>query len=85
MIIGVWATTPFTQGEFYVLFPATLAGVLGILDDLVDLRPWAKLTGQAGAALILLLLLPPPILAYSATGSERMRKDTFIYSGLQGP
>ncbi len=62
VILGVWATTPFTQGEFYVLFPATLAGILGILDDLVDLRPWVKLTGQAGAALILLLLLPPPIL-----------------------
>jgi UDP-N-acetylmuramyl pentapeptide phosphotransferase/UDP-N-acetylglucosamine-1-phosphate transferase len=62
VIAAVWSTTPFTQGEFYVLFPATLVGFLGVLDDLLDLRAWLKFVGQAGAALVLLFLLPPPIL-----------------------
>jgi UDP-N-acetylmuramyl pentapeptide phosphotransferase/UDP-N-acetylglucosamine-1-phosphate transferase len=62
VIAGVWATTPFTSGEIYVLLPATLAGFVGALDDLIDLRVWVKAAGQAMSALVLLLLLPPPIL-----------------------
>ena len=63
VIAGVWAATPFTEGELYILLPATLAGFVGVLDDLIGLRFWVKAAGQVVAALSLLFLLPPPILS----------------------
>jgi UDP-N-acetylmuramyl pentapeptide phosphotransferase/UDP-N-acetylglucosamine-1-phosphate transferase len=46
---------------FLFLATATLAGFIGVLDDLVDLKFWMKAVGQATAAFILLFLAPPPI------------------------
>jgi len=67
VIGGAWAASPITNGEIYILLPATIVGFVGALDDLLDLRAWVKFSGQAAAALILLFLLPPPIL--EAAGS----------------
>src|SRR3954452_3343922 len=61
VIAGVWATLPFMSLGFLFLATATLAGLVGILDDLVDLKFWMKAAGQATAAFILLFLAPPPI------------------------
>jgi UDP-N-acetylmuramyl pentapeptide phosphotransferase/UDP-N-acetylglucosamine-1-phosphate transferase len=65
VIAGVWAATPFMEGGSFVLVAATFAGLVGILDDVFDLRFWIKATGQAMVAFVLLLLLPPPILGVS--------------------
>ncbi len=67
VIGGAWAASPLTNGEIYILLPATIVGFVGALDDLVGLRAWVKFAGQAVAALALLFLLPPPIL--EAAGS----------------
>ncbi len=62
VIAGVWAAAPFMEGGFLVLVTATFAGLLGMLDDVIDLRFWMKAVGQATVAFVLLFLLPPPIL-----------------------
>lgn len=61
VIAGVWAAAPFFEGELLLLVAATFVGLLGVLDDIVDLRFWMKAAGQATAAFALLFLMPPPI------------------------
>ena len=61
VIAGVWATAPFISETFLFLAAATLAGLVGVLDDFVDLPFWIKAAGQATVAFILLFLAPPPI------------------------
>jgi UDP-N-acetylmuramyl pentapeptide phosphotransferase/UDP-N-acetylglucosamine-1-phosphate transferase len=61
VIAGVWAAAPLAGGSFLFLATATLAGVVGLLDDFVDLNFWMKAAGQAAAAFVLLFLTPPPI------------------------
>ena len=61
VIAGVWAAAPFISETFLFLAAATLAGLVGVLDDFVDLPFWIKAAGQATVAFILLFLLPPPI------------------------
>jgi UDP-N-acetylmuramyl pentapeptide phosphotransferase/UDP-N-acetylglucosamine-1-phosphate transferase len=61
VIAGVWAAAPLTGGSFLFLTTATLAGVVGLLDDFVDLKFWMKAAGQAMVAFVLLFLAPPPI------------------------
>ena len=61
VIAGVWAAAPFVEGGLILLVAATLAGLVGMLDDLVDLRFWIKALGQAAVALAFLLAVPPPI------------------------
>lgn len=61
VIAGVWAAASLAGGSFLFLATATLAGVVGLLDDFVDLKFWMKATGQATAAFVLLFLAPPPI------------------------
>jgi UDP-N-acetylmuramyl pentapeptide phosphotransferase/UDP-N-acetylglucosamine-1-phosphate transferase len=63
VIAGVWATTPLLdRSVFPILVAATFVGLVGVLDDLFDLRFWAKAVGQAVVAFALLFLAPPPIL-----------------------
>ncbi len=61
VIAGVWAIAPLMVGGFLFLATATLAGVVGLLDDFVDLKFWMKAAGQATAAFVLLFLATPPI------------------------
>lgn len=61
VIAGVWAAASLAGGNFLLLAAATLAGVVGLLDDFVDLKFWMKAAGQATAAFVLLFLAPPPI------------------------
>jgi len=61
VIAGVWAAAPLAGGSFLFLTTATLAGVVGLLDDFVDLKFWMKAAGQATVAFVLLFLAPPPI------------------------
>ena len=61
VIAGVWAAAPFISETFLFLAAATLAGLVGVLDDFVDLPFWIKAAGQATVAFILLFLAPPPI------------------------
>ena len=61
VIAGVWAAAPFISETFLFLAAATLAGLVGVLDDFVDLPFWLKAAGQATVAFILLFLAPPPI------------------------
>jgi UDP-N-acetylmuramyl pentapeptide phosphotransferase/UDP-N-acetylglucosamine-1-phosphate transferase len=61
VIAGVWAATPLAGGSFLFLATATLAGVVGLLDDFVDLKFWMKAAGQATVAFVLLFLAPPQI------------------------
>jgi len=61
VIAGVWVAATLAGGSFLFLATATLAGVVGLLDDFVDLKFWMKAAGQATAAFILLFLAPPPI------------------------
>ena len=61
VIAGVWAAAPLAGVSFLFLATATLAGVVGLLDDFVDLKFWMKAAGQATAAFVLLFLAPPPI------------------------
>src|SRR5215210_88137 len=61
VIAGVWAAAPFISETFLFLAAATLAGLVGVLDDFVDLPFWLKAAGQATIAFILLFLAPPPI------------------------
>src|SRR5215203_4562723 len=61
VIAGVWAAAPFISETFLFLTAATLAGLVGVLDDFVDLPFWLKAAGQATVAFILLFLAPPPI------------------------
>ncbi len=61
VIAGVWAAAPLVGGGFLFLATATLAGIVGVLDDFVDLKFWMKATGQATAAFVLLFLSTPPI------------------------
>src|SRR5919107_5221695 len=61
VIAGVWVATPFISDTFLFLAAATLSGLVGVLDDFVDLPFWMKAAGQATVAFILLFLVPPPI------------------------
>jgi UDP-N-acetylmuramyl pentapeptide phosphotransferase/UDP-N-acetylglucosamine-1-phosphate transferase len=61
VIAGVWAAAPLAGGSFLFITTATLAGVIGLLDDFVDLKFWMKAAGQATVAFVLLFLAPPPI------------------------
>jgi UDP-N-acetylmuramyl pentapeptide phosphotransferase/UDP-N-acetylglucosamine-1-phosphate transferase len=61
VIAGVWAAAPLIGGVFLFLATATLAGLIGLLDDFVDLKFWMKAVGQATAAFVLLFLATPPI------------------------
>src|SRR5918999_4936525 len=61
VIAGVWAAAPFISETFLFLAAATLAGLVGVLDDFVDLPFWMKAAGQSTVAFILLFLVPPPI------------------------
>ena len=61
VIAGVWAAAPLMEGGGFVLVAATFAGLVGMLDDVIDLRFWMKAVGQAAVAFVLLFLLPPPI------------------------
>src|SRR5918997_2751798 len=61
VIAGVWAATLFISDAFLFLAAATLAGLVGVLDDFVDLPFWMKAAAQATVAFILLFLVPPPI------------------------
>ena len=61
VIAGVWAAAPFISETFLFLAAATLAGLVGVLDDFVDLPFWLKAAGQATVAFVLLFLVPPPI------------------------
>ncbi len=61
VIAGVWTAGPLMGGGFLFLATATLAGIVGLFDDFVDLKFWMKAAGQATAAFILLFLAPPPI------------------------
>jgi UDP-N-acetylmuramyl pentapeptide phosphotransferase/UDP-N-acetylglucosamine-1-phosphate transferase len=61
VIAAVWAAAPLISWGFLVLATATLAGLVGVLDDFVDLKFWMKAAGQAAAAFVLLFLAPPPI------------------------
>jgi UDP-N-acetylmuramyl pentapeptide phosphotransferase/UDP-N-acetylglucosamine-1-phosphate transferase len=61
VIAGVWAAAPFISETFLFLAAATLAGLVGVLDDFVDLPFWMKAAGQATVAFILLFLVPTPI------------------------
>src|ERR687890_2146668 len=61
VIAGVWAAAPFISESFLFLAAATLAGLVGVLDDFVDLKFWMKAAGQATVAFVLLFLVPPPI------------------------
>jgi UDP-GlcNAc:undecaprenyl-phosphate GlcNAc-1-phosphate transferase len=63
VIAGVWAASPLVKEGLTLLVAATLAGLLGLLDDVVDLRFWLKAAGQAVVTLVLLFVLPPPIIA----------------------
>jgi UDP-N-acetylmuramyl pentapeptide phosphotransferase/UDP-N-acetylglucosamine-1-phosphate transferase len=67
VIAGVWAAAPLTGGSFLFLVTATLAGIVGLLDDFVDLKFWMKAAGQATAAFVLLFLAPPPICEAAGT------------------
>ena len=62
VIAGVWAATPFFEGGFLILATATLAGLVGFLDNLATLRPEIKAAGQSAVAFALVFLMPPPIL-----------------------
>jgi UDP-GlcNAc:undecaprenyl-phosphate GlcNAc-1-phosphate transferase len=44
----------------------TIACVVGIIDDVVDIKPWQKITGQSMAALLILAAGIRPMLRYSA-------------------
>src|SRR5215210_3519673 len=61
VIAGVWFVSPLMDEGFLFLVAATLAGLVGILDDFIDLRFWMKAVGQAVAAFVLLFLVTPPI------------------------
>src|SRR5918997_819192 len=57
VIAGVWAATPFISDTFLFLAAATLSGLVGVLDDFVDLPFWMKAAGQATVAFIALFLV----------------------------
>ncbi len=61
VILGVWAVSPFLGAGLLFLVAATLAGAIGLLDDLVDLPFWAKALGQVVVAFCLLFLSPPAL------------------------
>lgn len=61
VIVGVWAAAPLMSEGFVFLVTATVAGLVGVFDDFVDLKFWMKAAGQAAAAFVLLFLTPPPI------------------------
>jgi len=65
VIAGVWAASPLIKEGHTLLVAATLAGLLGLVDDLLNLRFWLKAAGQAVITLALLFVLPPPILEVS--------------------
>lgn len=57
----MWAVYPLMDGGLLFLVAATMAGAVGLVDDLVDLPFWAKALGQAVVAFCLLFLSPPPL------------------------
>lgn len=61
VIAGVWCAAPFFEAGMPVLVAATVAGLVGVLDDITDLRFWIKALGQAAVAVGLLLVVPPPM------------------------
>lgn len=60
IIVGAWAAAPMVDNVL-LLAAATLAGLVGMLDDFMNLRFWIKALGQAAVAVALVLLLPPPV------------------------
>lgn len=58
VMVGIWLAAPRFETVLPLLYIATLCGLVGLLDDLVDLRFWLKFLGQAGAAGMLLLWSP---------------------------
>jgi UDP-N-acetylmuramyl pentapeptide phosphotransferase/UDP-N-acetylglucosamine-1-phosphate transferase len=65
VILGVWTVWPYLEGGIHFLVAATVAGAVGLLDDILDLPSWAKALGQAVVAFCL-LFLSPPALFYAA-------------------
>src|SRR3712207_6253885 len=61
VIAGVWAAAPFKSKTFLFLPAAALGGLVGGVEDFVDLPFWVKGFGQATVAFALLFLVPPPI------------------------
>jgi UDP-N-acetylmuramyl pentapeptide phosphotransferase/UDP-N-acetylglucosamine-1-phosphate transferase len=61
VIAGAWCAAPFFEAGPSLLVAATLTGLVGVLDDLTNLRFWIKALGQAAVALGFLLLVPPPL------------------------
>jgi UDP-N-acetylmuramyl pentapeptide phosphotransferase/UDP-N-acetylglucosamine-1-phosphate transferase len=53
VIAGVWAAAPLISSGFLLLTAATLAGLVGALDDFVDLRFWMKAAGPFWPATLL--------------------------------
>src|SRR5918996_332452 len=52
VVAGVWAASPLMKETLIILVAATLAGLVGLLDDFINLRFWLKAAGQAVVALI---------------------------------
>lgn len=61
VILGVWIGVALLRpdGSWTLLVAATLAGAIGLADDLINLHFAVKAGGQAVAALALLLVTPP--------------------------
>jgi len=63
VIAGVWAGAGLLRPDdgWALLFCATLAGIVGLVDDFGNLHFGIKAAGQAIAALALMLVAPPPM------------------------
>lgn len=48
-----------------LIFAGAIVLLIGLVDDLIDLRPWQKLLGQGGAAVLTTIALAPSIHALS--------------------
>jgi len=62
VMAGVWVGAALLRPEegWPLLVFATLAGVVGLIDDFANLHFGVKAAGQAAAALALVLVAPPP-------------------------
>lgn len=61
IIPAVWAAVLLAGEGLTLLAAATLTGLVGLLDDFMDLRFWIKALGQAAVSLGLLLAYAPPL------------------------
>jgi UDP-N-acetylmuramyl pentapeptide phosphotransferase/UDP-N-acetylglucosamine-1-phosphate transferase len=63
IIFGTWAGVALLRPEegWTLLVAVTLAGMIGLADDVLDLHFGLKAAGQAALAVGLLLLVPPPL------------------------